>query len=90
MPPIDLVTVDSVRATAQEVAELPSINRGRSGSVRPVEVVRRVRSAGSSSTANGRVIRARVPATSVVRVTYRPRLREHATTFGVPCSATRQ
>jgi len=30
------------------------------------------------------------PATSVVRVTYRPRLREHTTTFGVPCSSTRQ
>jgi hypothetical protein len=56
----------------------------------PIQAVRRVRSAGSSSTAKGRVMRPGVPATSVVRVTYRPRLKEQATTFGVPCSSTRQ
>jgi hypothetical protein len=54
------------------------------------QAVRRVRSAGSSSTAKGLVIRPAVPAVSVVRVTYRPPLREHATILGVSCSSTRQ
>jgi hypothetical protein len=56
----------------------------------PIQAVRRVRSAGSSSTAKGLVIRPAVPAVSVVRVTYRPSLREHATILGVSCSSTRQ
>jgi hypothetical protein len=41
-----------------------------------IQVVRRVRSAGSNSTTKGLVIRPRVPATSVVRATYRPWLKE--------------
>jgi hypothetical protein len=52
-------------------------------------VVRRVICAGSSSRANGRVIRPVVPAVNVVRVTYRPWLREHTTIFG-GSSSTRQ
>ncbi len=64
--------------------------RGSLSPGHPIQVVRRVRSAGSNSTAKGRVIRPGVPATSVVRVTYRPRLKEHTTIFGVPCSSTRQ
>jgi hypothetical protein len=55
-----------------------------------IQAVRRVRSAGSSSTTKGLVIRPTVPAVSVVRVTYRPPLREHATIPGVSCSSTRQ
>src|ERR1035438_52418 len=60
--------------------------------VSPASLARHLRliSAGSSSVANGRVIRPGVPAVSVVRVTYRPRLREHTTIFGTGCSSTRQ
>ena len=93
MPPIEVARFGlSTRcgARALEVAEHQISKRDRPGLGAPIQVVRRVRSAGSNSTAKGRVIRPGVPATSVVRVTYRPRLREHATTFGVPCSSTRQ
>lgn len=75
--------------TAPVVAE-HQISQRVAQSWHPIQVVRWVRSAGSSSTAKGRVMRPGVPATSVLRVTYRPRLSEHATIFGVPCSSTRQ
>jgi hypothetical protein len=79
MPPIEVARFRlsaQYGATALGVAEQQICTRSRPGLARPVQVVRRVRSAGSSSTAKGRVMRPVVPATSVVRVTYRPRLRE--------------
>ena len=93
IPPIEVARFwlpTRSRASALDVAEYQISNRDRPGLAAPTQEVRRVRSAGSNSTAKGRVIRPGVPATSVVRVTYRPRLKEHATTFGVPCSSTRQ
>lgn len=54
------------------------------------QAMRRGRSAGSSSTPNGLVIRPVLPAVSVVRVTYRPRLSVDTTIFGLSCNSTRQ
>jgi hypothetical protein len=93
IPPIEVARFwlsTRCRARALEVAAYQISNRDRPALAAPTQEVRRVRSAGSNSTAKGRVIRPGAPATSVVRVTYRPRFKEHATTFGVPCSSTRQ
>lgn len=57
---------------------------------RPDQAMRRVRSAGSSSIAKGWAIRPEIPATSVVRLTYRPRFKEQATIVGLLSSSTRQ
>jgi hypothetical protein len=76
--------------TGLEIAGLRISKVHRSAAFVSIQAVRRVRSAGSSSTAKGLVIRPRVPATSVVRARYRPWLRKQATILGVSSSSTRQ